>query len=874
MTSPVTSISDKDYLDAIRNPQISFTDPFLKTGAAPTYSKQGSTVTRLYSNAGTFTLTVKFEAGQSLWAIRCFKQEHVPTDLALRYTEITQFIRDNKTPFLVHIEYQPIGLRVNSVLRPICKMEWVEGDGLIAYLDKHRHDSTRLKALPEKFLRVIMGLAQLKCAHGDLQHGNIMVANDQLVLIDYDGMYVPGYNGKGFGATETGHFNYVHKGRNASQFDDRLDRFSAISIYLSFCVIAREPSLFNEKEEALYFKKDDHHQPDQSARIAKLESLGYRDAAAEFRKICKGTPTAIPTLREFLLKCPSLLKELPAATVALLNDPNAVWVQPTHSAGIITPAAPPPPTRATAKVLPAAPLPPAPKKPAPGGFADFESAFTSLVNFPPSSPPPAPVQPPPVSRPIPTPIVSPPAQPLAPVKPAPPPIVQPAPPPVKKPTSTAPPKSPVTYTSSLTTGGGVLRTGVGVGFAAAGVLAGNIVTNLSQLRALSPNVDATEILGQVAEAGFNRFRGDPTTFLKPLGDEILLIGLVIAATHWTRQTPGRVTRWLLPFLIGLIVYMGFNAVVYGSASLAPLWGQAIALCVMVTITTRIPNIPLRMIVTAIGYGVVSASLKYPPLRGTVSTAEWIVYGSHAISVGVLAHLPSLFWRWPQPVAAGSISHPHNDNFRALVLRAAGVGAPGAVGMYATFEAVYQQNAVCSNEGIWLALTSILPSFVIGFFVSWLILRPMINQSGVYKPFMRGATFTVLGSGIGGVIAAGLYLVLTGISGCFLNFSVDALQANAIQGTAGIAVSAAVYSGFVFFLSARTGNTRTEHTFQFARRMMYLTIFLTLLLVVLGGQNRLAIDQVALNTLLVAVGAFLGYSLWTGIVWWMDSWARD
>jgi thiamine kinase-like enzyme len=28
-------------------------------------------------------------------------------------------------------------------------------------------------------------------AHGDLQHGNILVANGKPKLIDYDGMYVP-----------------------------------------------------------------------------------------------------------------------------------------------------------------------------------------------------------------------------------------------------------------------------------------------------------------------------------------------------------------------------------------------------------------------------------------------------------------------------------------------------------------------------------------------------------------------------------------------------------------------------------------------------------------------------------------------------------
>ncbi|QLQ08322.1 MAG: hypothetical protein HZY76_21580 [Anaerolineae bacterium] len=45
-------------------------------------------------------------------------------------------------------------------------------------------------------------------AHGDLQHGNVLVAADELRLIDYDGMYVPPLSGRE--SHEIGHRNYQH----------------------------------------------------------------------------------------------------------------------------------------------------------------------------------------------------------------------------------------------------------------------------------------------------------------------------------------------------------------------------------------------------------------------------------------------------------------------------------------------------------------------------------------------------------------------------------------------------------------------------------------------------------------------------------------
>ncbi|MHC5730370.1 MAG: hypothetical protein ACYTXY_40940, partial [Nostoc sp.] len=74
-------------------------------------------------------------------------------------------------------------------------------------------------------------------AHGDIQHGNVLVRNDgSCVLIDYDGMYVPGMPYKN--SNEIGHVAFQHPQRNSSFFNEKVDRFSSIIFYVSVLCLA------------------------------------------------------------------------------------------------------------------------------------------------------------------------------------------------------------------------------------------------------------------------------------------------------------------------------------------------------------------------------------------------------------------------------------------------------------------------------------------------------------------------------------------------------------------------------------------------------------------------------------------------------------
>ncbi len=114
-------------------------------------------------------------------------------------------------------------------------------------------------------------------AHGDLQHGNILVLPDgQLRLVDYDGMFVPAM--KGWRSNELGHRNYQHPARTAEHFGPELDNFAAWVIYSSLCAVVLESSIYKQLgggDDCLLLRRGDFDNAGQSQVFRQLSSLGY-----------------------------------------------------------------------------------------------------------------------------------------------------------------------------------------------------------------------------------------------------------------------------------------------------------------------------------------------------------------------------------------------------------------------------------------------------------------------------------------------------------------------------------------------------------------------------------------------------------------------
>lgn len=213
------------------------------------------------------------------WAVRCFLR-NVP-DQQQRYAAISGHLRSARLPSTVGFEYLREGIRIKGDWFPILKMEWVDGEELHSFIGKNLQQPAALQGLARQWIELMKSLKASQIAHGDLQHGNVLVAGGALKLIDYDGMYVPALAGKQ--SNEDGHRNYQHPSRTAKDFNLQLDNFSAWVIFISLSVLSLEPRLWqrlNGGDDALIFRREDFDRPSQSKAFEALENSGRADLKA------------------------------------------------------------------------------------------------------------------------------------------------------------------------------------------------------------------------------------------------------------------------------------------------------------------------------------------------------------------------------------------------------------------------------------------------------------------------------------------------------------------------------------------------------------------------------------------------------------------
>lgn len=283
----------QDYNEAIQSPQFNFSDPELKSGK-PDLNQLG--LPRPIT--GGFASVYRMRCAQKDWAVRCFLREFA--DQQQRYAAISKRIIEAKLSYTVGFEFLSQGIRVQGKWYPILKMEWVEGDLLNDYIRKHLHNQSTLFGLANRWISLVKGLQAANVAHGDLQHGNILVVNGDFRLIDYDGMFVPALAGQS--SHEVGHRNYQHPLRTESDFGPYLDYFAAWVIYISLASLSIDPMLWQRVgagDEFILFRKEDFDSPDTSSTFALLTK--HRDSriqslATIFQSLLYLSPMQIPAL--------------------------------------------------------------------------------------------------------------------------------------------------------------------------------------------------------------------------------------------------------------------------------------------------------------------------------------------------------------------------------------------------------------------------------------------------------------------------------------------------------------------------------------------------------------------------------------------------
>ena len=312
--------SFNEYQSALQNPQFCFNSAELKSSTVET-DLWGLPRVR----SGGFALTYKLTNHHQQLAVRCF-HSFVP-DRAQRYIAIGSFLRANPSDIFIPIQFNMTGVLVRGNWYPITYMKWVEGDTLEAYIVKNVKKQELIRDLLNEFLRVISEMEKLGVSHGDLSHRNVIVHNGKMILVDYDGMFVPSLDGRK--SSEIGNINFQLPNRAVGHFNAKLDRFSAIVIYLALHALSQRPDLLDRYEtggEGLLFSNKDFLNPYQSLLLQELETYpALKTHIHQFRQICTSEIEMVPRLIDFITQQPLDVprSEIPVAKATQLPIINA-----------------------------------------------------------------------------------------------------------------------------------------------------------------------------------------------------------------------------------------------------------------------------------------------------------------------------------------------------------------------------------------------------------------------------------------------------------------------------------------------------------------------------------------------------------------------
>lgn len=256
--------SGVDYNEAIQHPARAFRDERLQAGAAET-TRLG--VPRVRS--GPFGNVYCLRGDGWVKAVRVFLFPHLEREL--RYRAIAEHLSVGRPRSFVGFEYQVEGIRVGGTWYPILVMDWAHGATLDVWLEERLRgcDVVAVGQLADAWIELVADLKTHRVAHGDLQHGNVLVGpSGSLTLVDYDGVCVPALVGRA--SQENGLPAYQHPGRKGRPLSLDLDDFSAWIIATSLRALAADPGLWTpfvaaRGQNHLLFSEDDLQRPNESS---------------------------------------------------------------------------------------------------------------------------------------------------------------------------------------------------------------------------------------------------------------------------------------------------------------------------------------------------------------------------------------------------------------------------------------------------------------------------------------------------------------------------------------------------------------------------------------------------------------------------------
>jgi len=311
--------SAEDYIRAVQRPDLVFDRPDLAAAHFDTHPMLGIPVPASGSTAVVFRATVDGSAQ----ALRFFTREDASTQT--RYTALNTWFTDRGlTEDVAVCGWVEDAILVGGRRWPMVRMEWIDGRTLDQHVEDlvDADDRTALRTLAGSWRALLRRLQAAQFAHGDLQHGNVLVdASGRLRLVDFDSAWITPFAGSP-PPPEGGHRNYQPADRLWGPW---MDTFPGLVIYLSLLALAREPTRweqFNDGENLLFRQPDfaPPHQTQTWSWLDRLRDPEIERLAARLRACCAPGWTAGTDLE------------------ALLREPLPWWTRTPSSA----PGTPPP----------------------------------------------------------------------------------------------------------------------------------------------------------------------------------------------------------------------------------------------------------------------------------------------------------------------------------------------------------------------------------------------------------------------------------------------------------------------------------------------------------------------------------------------------
>ncbi len=244
-----------DIVDIIQTPVL-IKDDFIKRGHVLLDGKQNP-----IHYTGGFAIVFPFMVDGEKWAFRCWYNSL--GNVGQRLKTLSAELDRLHLPYFCKFQYVDQGIVLDGAIKPTTRMLWVDGLNIKDYICRHAANRQRMENLAGTFLTMCKDLHRAPIAHGDLQHGNIIIDDSgHIFLIDYDSVFLPAL--QGVKDIITGLPAYQHPSRIRREniyANEKLDYFSELIIYTCIVAISKDPSLVSKfniaSSDNLLFVKED-----------------------------------------------------------------------------------------------------------------------------------------------------------------------------------------------------------------------------------------------------------------------------------------------------------------------------------------------------------------------------------------------------------------------------------------------------------------------------------------------------------------------------------------------------------------------------------------------------------------------------------------